>query len=265
MEYKDQLGRLLQFSKIPTRIVSLVPSQTELLVDLGLRNSIVGLTKFCVHPNGLIKEKTVIGGTKHVHVNRIKALQPDIILCNKEENTEAIVKDMEAIAPVHVSDIKTIDDTLSLIKMYGAMFQIQGKADDLVSQIQQKHDDFLKTLDSDSKAPCKKVAYFIWKDPWMVVGKDTFIDYLLSECDFENIFKSKNGRYPEVGLNQLEDIDYVFLSSEPFPFADKHIKEIAQYTRAKIMLVDGEYFSWYGSRLLGAFDYFKKLRQQLEL
>jgi ABC-type Fe3+-hydroxamate transport system substrate-binding protein len=221
----------------------------------------VGLTKFCVHPNGLIKEKTVIGGTKNVHIDRVKALQPDIILCNKEENTEQIVKDMEAIAPVHVSDIKNIEDTLSLIRMYGDIFQIKEDAHRLVSQIQGKHIAFSKRIDR--AVPCKKVAYFIWKDPWMVAGNDTFIDYLLTECGFENTFKNREGRYPEVQLNQLQNVDYVFLSSEPFPFAEKHIKELQLKTRAKIMLVDGEYFSWYGSRLLGAFDYFSDLKKQL--
>ncbi len=263
MEYTDQLGRVLLVSKTPTRIVSLVPSQTELLVDLGLRDQIVGLTKFCVHPNGLIKEKTVVGGTKQVHVNKIKALQPDIILCNKEENTEQIVRDLEAIASVHVSDIKNIGEATSLILMYGRIFKVEEEAFRLCHKIQRKHIDFLRSINTD--IPRKKVAYFIWKDPWMVAGNDTFIDYLLTECGFENIFNSQHGRYPEVGLEALKEVDYVFLSSEPFPFADKHIKEITQYTRAKIMLVDGEYFSWYGSRLLGAFDYFRKLREQLEL
>ncbi|WP_299211081.1 helical backbone metal receptor [uncultured Dokdonia sp.] len=263
MEYKDQLGRLLQFSTTPTRIVSLVPSLTELLVDLGLRDHIMGLTKFCVHPNGLIKEKIIVGGTKQVHIDRVKALQPDIILCNKEENTEQIVDDLEAIAPVHISDIKNIEDTLSLIRMYGAIFQIQDKAHRLVDKIQKKHRDFSKGLDA--SVPCKKVAYFIWKDPWMVAGNDTFIDYLLGECGYENVFKTKEGRYPEVSLDQLQEVDYIFLSSEPFPFAEKHIQELMLHTRAKIMLVDGEYFSWYGSRLLGAFDYFKILQKQLKL
>ncbi|MFT5890597.1 MAG: iron complex transport system substrate-binding protein [Dokdonia sp.] len=263
MECKDQLDRRLQFSTTPIRIVSLVPSQTELLVDLGLRDHIVGLTKFCVHPNGLIKEKTVVGGTKQVHVDRIKALQPDIILCNKEENTAQIVKDMEAIAPVHVSDIKNIEDTLSLIRMYGDIFQTVPKATALISSIQKKHIDFSKSIDTNIS--CKKVAYFIWKDPWMVAGNDTFIDYLLTECGFENAFKNREGRYPEVQLEQLQDVAYIFLSSEPFPFADKHIEELKLQTNAKIILVDGEYFSWYGSRLLGAFDYFSDLRQQLKL
>lgn len=262
MEYKDQMGRQLQFSKVPVRIVSLVPSQTELLVDLGLRDHIVGLTKFCVHPVGFMKEKTVVGGTKQLHIDRVKELQPDIILCNKEENTEQIVKDMEATAPVHVSDIKNLEDALSLIRMYGTIFQVKGRADNIISTIQKKYIDFSEAYKS---IPYKKVAYFIWRAPWMVAGQDTFITYLLNECRFKNVFEDKEGRYPEVQLEELTDVDYVFLSSEPFPFAEKHIEEVIPYTKAKVILVDGEYFSWYGSRLIGAFDYFTDVLNQLEL
>lgn len=263
MEYIDQLGRVLQFSETPKCIVSLVPSQTELLVDLGLRDHIKGLTKFCVHPVGLIKEKKVVGGTKQVHIDKVKELQPDIILCNKEENTEQIVRDMETIAPVHVSDIKSVGDAMSLILMYGRLFDIAEEAFRMSHQIQSIYKDFLKSIPKER--PLKKVGYFIWKDPWMVAGPDTFIDHLLDVCGFNNAFASLAGRYPEVTLTQLKDLDYIFLSSEPFPFAEKHIQEIIPHTNAKIVLVDGEYFSWYGSRLLGAFDYFKKLRLQLEL
>ncbi|WP_299765003.1 helical backbone metal receptor [uncultured Dokdonia sp.] len=261
MHYKDQLGRTLQFSDTPLRIVSLVPSQTELLVDLGLKEHIVGITKFCVHPVGLTKEKTVVGGTKQLHIDKVKTLHPDIILCNKEENTEQIVRDMEAIAPVHVSDIKNIEDALSLIMMYGAIFQIEPVATRLVQNIQKRYQDFLKNMPREMSR--KRVGYFIWKDPWMVAGSDTFIDYLLEICGFDNVFTSQEGRYPEVQLEQLQDVAYIFLSSEPFPFAEKHIKEVTPYTNAKIVLVDGEYFSWYGSRLLGAFDYFNSLLKQL--
>jgi len=163
MRYTDQLGRTLQFSNTPLRIVSLVPSQTELLVDLGLKEYIVGITKFCVHPDGLIKEKTVVGGTKQLHIDKVKALHPDIILCNKEENTEQIVRDMETIAPVHISDIKNIDDALSLIIMYGAIFQIESVATRLVQNIQKKYQDFLKNVPREMSR--KRVGYFIWKDP----------------------------------------------------------------------------------------------------
>ncbi len=262
MKYKDQMGRQLQFSNVPIRIVSLVPSQTELLVDLGLQDHIVGLTKFCVHPVGLIKEKTIVGGTKQLHIDKVKALQPDIILCNKEENTEQIVHDMDTIAPVHVSDIKNLEDALSLIKMYGDIFQVTDKAISIIQVIQKKYIDFSKSIE---EASYKKVAYFIWRSPWMVAGQDTFITYLLNECRFKNVFEDKEGRYPEVQLDELSDVDYVFLSSEPFPFAEKHIEDVQPYTKGKVILVDGEYFSWYGSRLIGAFDYFTDVLNQLKL
>ena len=262
MEYKDQMGRQLQFSKVPVRIVSLVPSQTELLVDLGLEEYIVGVTKFCVHPENLRKKKVVVGGTKQIHLQKIQSLDPDIILCNKEENTETIVNELSEIAPVHVSDIKIIDDVLELIEMYGALFQISQNAESISKEIQQRYRLFSKSIVAFEN---NKVAYFIWRDPWMVAGQDTFIDYLLSVCGFINMCTEEEGRYPELQLKKLEDVDYVFLSSEPFPFVKKHCAELQPFTKGQIVLVDGEYFSWYGSRLLSAFEYFADLRKQLKL
>ena len=122
MKYLDQLNRNVELEHIPKRIVSLVPSQTELLVDLGLENDLVGITKFCVHPNHLRKQKTIVGGTKQIHLDKIKALRPDIILCNKEENTKEIIRDLEDLAPIHISDVNTVEDCLELIKMYSIIF-----------------------------------------------------------------------------------------------------------------------------------------------
>src|SRR5690606_15229799 len=119
---KDQLHRPLLLEKTPKRIISLVPSQTELLVDLGLESSIVGVTKFCVHPIHIKEEKVIVGGTKQVHFDKIRDLKPDIILCNKEENTKEMILELEKIATVHISDIYTIDDTLELIELYGDLF-----------------------------------------------------------------------------------------------------------------------------------------------
>ena len=132
MQFFDQLNREIHLEKTPKRIISLVPSQTELLVDLGLEDSIIGITKFCVHPVSLKKQKALVGGTKTIHIDKIKALQPDIILCNKEENTKEIVSICEQIAPIHISDIYTIQDTLSLIDQYGNIFSKQNKASKLI-------------------------------------------------------------------------------------------------------------------------------------
>jgi ABC-type Fe3+-hydroxamate transport system substrate-binding protein len=259
--YKDQIGRILALKKTPQRIISLVPSLTELLVDLGLESAIVGLTKFCVHPSHLKKTKTIIGGTKNINLKKIKALNPDIILCNKEENTKEIVALCEHIAPTHISDIFTIDDTLELINLYGELFSREAQAKKIVQEIRFKLVDFQQFIENKK---LKKVAYFIWKKPWMVAGKKTFIHHMLQLNKFDNIYKNIE-RYPEIHIDNIElkrDADFIFLSSEPYPFKKKDISEMENLSNARVILVNGEMFSWYGSRLLKAFDYFKALHQK---
>ncbi|MBR9846796.1 MAG: ABC transporter substrate-binding protein [Algicola sp.] len=259
---KDQLHRQLQLKSPPKRIVSLVPSQTELLVDLGLEHAIVGVTKFCVHPNHLRKEKTIVGGTKQVHYDKIKALNPDIILCNKEENTKEMISELEEIAPVHVSDIYNIDDSLELIAMYGDMFDKSENAKRMSTEIKSKLTDFKKLSFDKAKL---NVVYFIWKNPYMVAANQTFINAMLSINNFENSYQNVN-RYPEINLLELKDKqpDLILLSSEPYPFKNSDIDEIKSVCpEAKVKIVDGEAFSWYGSRLLMAFDYFKSLQNTI--
>ena len=257
---KDQLHRPIVLHEIPKRIISLVPSQTELLVDLGLEDAIVGLTKFCVHPVHLKSHKMIVGGTKQVHYDKIKALQPDIILCNKEENTKDMIRELEKIATVHISDIYTIDDSLELIKLYGVLFSKEERASEIIKEITAKKIEFTQFI---KDKPKKTTAYFIWKQPWMVAAKDNFIDELLRINGFENYFGDQI-RYPEVTLfkSRPESAELVLLSTEPFPFNESHVQEIKSYfPGATILVVDGEMFSWYGSRLLKAFDYFKTLHQ----
>ncbi|WP_396596238.1 ABC transporter substrate-binding protein [Dokdonia sp. R86516] len=262
MHITDQIGTRLAFDRTPQRIVSLVPSQTELLVNLGLEDHIVGVTKFCVHPLHLRGEKEVVGGTKQVDFAKITALQPDIILCNKEENTKEIVERLQAITSVHTSDIITVQESLELILQYGVIFKKEKEAQQLATAITKERTDFLKEM---KKSTQNSVGYFIWKEPMMVAGGDTFINTLLEEAGFTNAFTSVEGRYPEVQAKQLVDLDYIFLSSEPFPFKEEHIALFKKNTTARVVLVDGEYFSWYGSRLLNAYAYFRDLRSQLEL
>ncbi|MDR9456791.1 MAG: helical backbone metal receptor [Salegentibacter sp.] len=255
MELWDQLQRKIVLDGVPQRVVSLVPSQTELLIDLGLEKTLVGVTKFCVHPIYLLNTKKIVGGTKQVHIDRIKNLQPDLILCNKEENTPEIVEALEKIAPVHVSDINEIDDAFEMMLQYGQIFNKEEFAKTMVKSIKDK----ISALKEINKGkPTKKAAYLIWKKPLMVAGKNTFIDTLLQLNNFENVFEDE--RYPVTNLEELKakKPDLILLSSEPYPFSEKHI-EFFGNTGAEIKLVDGEYFSWYGSRLLGAMDYFKNL------
>jgi ABC-type Fe3+-hydroxamate transport system substrate-binding protein len=264
MQLIDQLGIQHTFDTQLVRIISLVPSQTELLYDLGLEDNIVGITKFCVHPVHFKATKTIVGGTKTIKFDKIKALQPDIIICNKEENTKEIVEELSAICPVWVTNIYTIEDNLQMISDFGQLFNKRTEAQKWIDKINFAYQDFKQFIED---KPTKKAAYFIWANPYMVAGNNTFINELLQLNRFENIYKEKEGRYPEIDLKKIRlegDPDYVFLSSEPFPFKDEHAFEIGRFTHhAKTVFVDGEMFSWYGSRLLKAFAYFKVLHTKI--
>ncbi len=264
MKLNDQIGRCLDLKEIPKRIVSLVPSQTELLCDLGLESSLVGVTKFCVHPHHIKTKAIVVGGTKQIHLDKIKALQPDIILCNKEENTKDIVEACESICNVHVSDIYNVSDSLELIEQYGDIFNRKKEASAIQDEIKKELHSFEVFIQN---KPTLNVVYFIWKNPWMIAANNTFINYLLKLNKFENMYSNQE-RYPEITLNNSainKDVDVVLLSSEPFPFKEEHKKELQGfYPNATIILVDGELFSWYGSRLVKAFKYFKNLHLNLE-
>jgi iron complex transport system substrate-binding protein len=259
----DQLGTSHSFDSSPKRIVSLVPSQTELLYDLGLEDRIVGITKFCVHPYHFKSTKKIVGGTKKVNYEKIRLLEPDIIICNKEENTQEIVEELRKICPVWVTDIFTLEDNFQMITDFGQLFDKRTEArkwNDKLAFALSDFKNFIKDI------PVKKVAYFIWKKPYMVAGSGTFIDELLKLNHFQNHFASKE-RYPEIELEKMEeegDLDLILLSSEPFPFQADDGYELAKSTHnAQAILVDGEMFSWYGSRLLKAFDYFKYLHSSI--
>lgn len=256
MEFVDQLNRTVTFTHTPSRIISLVPSQTELLVALGLRKNIVGVTKFCVHPKDLRKEKTIVGGTKQVDFEKIKSLKPDIIICNKEENSEEIVLQLENVAPVWVSDITTISESIEMILQLGKIFEVDGRALEITANIKLKLEGFKEYV---RDFPSKKVLYLIWKNPYMAVGKNTFIDELLQINNFENIIIKKNSRYPEVSIELIKTAELVLLSTEPYPFKKVDANVFAEELNSEVKLVDGEFFSWYGSRLIKAFEYFKEL------
>ncbi|WP_333696622.1 ABC transporter substrate-binding protein [Flavobacterium sp.] len=263
MIIQDQIGILHSFENSPKRIVSLVPSQTELLYDLGLEDEIVGITKFCVHPKHLRATKQIVGGTKQVKFDKIKDLQPDIIIANKEENTKEIVEELIEICPVWVTNIVTIEDNLQMITDFGKLFNKRIEAQKWKDKISFAYHDFQQFIQD---KPIRKVAYFIWANPYMVAGRDTFINEMLTLNRFQNIYEEK-GRYPEIELQKMRqegDPEIVFLSSEPFPFKDEHAFEIGRHSHhAKTLFVDGELFSWYGSRILKAFDYFKAMQQRL--
>ncbi len=243
--FTDQMGRHISITYPPQRIISLVPSQTELLFDLGLDTEVIGITKFCIHPEKKFKSSTKIGGTKMLDTGKIRELKPDLIIGNKEENERTQIEELMKEFPVWMSDIKVLPDAIEMIKQIGELTFRSEKAIEIAEGI---HEGFLNLKIKHKPA---RTAYFIWKDPYMLAGKQTFIDDILSRGGFENVITED--RYPEIGADQLIKLrpERIFLSSEPYPFKDEHVRIIQSICpEARVSIVDGEMFSWYGSRLL---------------
>ena len=259
---KDDLGKEINISNFPPRrILSVVPSLSELLFDLGLKERIVGITKFCIFPNELFRSKPKIGGTKKLNIDKIIALQPDLILANKEENQKEDIEELSARFPTYVSDIKTLGEAIEKIDIIGSLTNTKANGEALIHTIRSE---FSKLEDFKTRP---KVAYMIWKSPIMVAGGDTYINDMLERAGFENAFRHLS-RYPIVEESTLgnTDVDYVLLSSEPFPFKKQHIDHFEGIIpHAKATLVDGTMFSWYGSRLSMAAKYFVNLRDELKI
>jgi len=237
----------------------LVPSQTELLYDLGLREEVCGITKFCVHPEEWYRSKTRVGGTKDVKTELIDQLRPDLIIANKEENVKEQIDSLSGKWPVWVSDVNNLEEALSMIRDIGNMTERTSAASQLISKISTAFQQL---------PPVRKktrTAYLIWKDPYMTVGADTFIHSMLEKAGFENMYSDKT-RYPEITLEELKaaECELLLLSSEPYPFRQKHIEELkVALPGVQLLLADGEMFSWYGSRLLKTPAYIQKLREMI--
>ena len=252
--FSDQLGKVISLSSSPQRIISLVPSQTELLADLGLDENVIGITKFCVHPPEWRTKKTIVGGTKNFRFDVIDSLNPDLIIGNKEENYKDGIERLYKKFPVWMSDIITLHDALSMIESIGLMTEKQILARQYANEITDKFKSVKRYAE-------QSVLYLIWRQPWMAAGKNTFIDSMLSTIGLKNVVGSKD-RYPQLSPDEIKNLapQYIFLSSEPYPFNKTHDDELQLISPASTnLLVDGEMFSWYGSRLRKAPDYFNTL------
>lgn len=261
MTVTDQMERTLHLNHPPQRIVSLVPSQTELLYDLGLDEQVVGLTTFCIHPDHWFRHKKRVGGTKKIHIDRIADLGPDLIIGNKEENTKTDIETLASHWPVWMSDIHTLPDALDMIKKVGQVCHRPRQARALSDRIQEA---FRQIPPAADRPP--RVLYLIWRKPYMAVARNTFIDDMLTQAGFRNALSGQE-RYPELTEENIQQAnpDAIFLSSEPYPFREKHIETLTQICpTASIHLVNGELFSWYGSRLQYAPPYFCELRKSIE-
>ena len=250
----DHLGRKVILPKLPKRIISICPAITETLFSLGLDKKMVGRTKYCIFPKGTVDQVPIVGGTKEVHLERVRELQPDLIFAEKEENTEEMVMELEKVAPVFVLEVKSIQDAYRFITTLGEVTKTTETSSLLLASCQKS----FQSLESKGKG---RAAYVIWRKPYMVVGGTTYINDVLKQLGFQNPFNTEESRYPVVTKEQLANakLDKLFLSSEPFPFQEKHLAEFQAFLpHTEIILVDGEMF-WYGSRMLLAGEYLAKL------
>jgi ABC-type Fe3+-hydroxamate transport system substrate-binding protein len=251
---------LAAYKTTPTKIISVVPSITELLHYLQLNEETIAITKFCIHPHKWFTKKTKIGGTKNINIEKIIALNPDLIICAKEENTKEQVELLAAKFPVYVCDVQTYEGALMMIKNIGILTNKQEEATILIDDIVKAFAEKISIASNKTTA-----AYIIWKDPHMTVGNDTFIHDMMQKIGIENIFKHTT-RYPIFTIEELQTLKpaFVLLSSEPYPFTEKHIEEMKQFLpNTKVMLADGEMFSWYGSRMLLMPAYFEQLKNAI--
>ncbi len=258
--FHDQTGKLIFIPSPPLRIISIVPSQTELLYSLGLDAEVVGITKFCVHPPQWHQSKQKVGGTKQLKIELIRSLKPDLVIANKEENLKEQVLAIEAFCPVWTSDIQNLEDAYVMMECLGKITGRENRARILIDEIK-------KGFQSLVWQQTKKAAYLIWQKPYMVAGGDTFIHHMMLQAGFENVF-AERVRYPAVMIEELKSAgcELLLLSSEPFPFRQKHADELSlQLPGTATLLVDGEIFSWYGSRMLYAPAFFRKIRKTLFL
>ena len=256
----DARGTALLLPTAPERIVSLVPSQTELLADLGLSDRVVGITRFCERPEAWHNTKPFVGGTKNVDVDKVRALNPDLVLANHEENVQADVEAIDEFAPTFITDVRNVGEACDMIRVVGRLTHTKAQARKLAEQIEQQMD----TLTVRNRL---RAVYLIWRDPFMTVGGDTFIHDVMLRGGFQNPFGNQT-RYPEISLQTIVDIDpeVVLCSSEPFPFHQKDrftadLREALGSTPVRI--VDGQVFSWYGSRLLATVNALRALHRSL--
>jgi ABC-type Fe3+-hydroxamate transport system substrate-binding protein len=259
LELRDQIGKGIKLNGPARRIISIVPSQTELLFDIGLSEEVIGITKFCIHPYSWFESKTRVGGTKKLNLELIESLKPDLIIANKEENSKEEIEWLQSKFSVYTSDILNLKHAYKMMRDIGYLTNRDLEVTKIIDNIENE-----RLIYTDSEKSQGNALYLIWKNPYMTVRDDTFISHMMGLAGWENALDDEfESRYPVLEIADMIAFNpqYVFLSTEPYPFQEKDIHELqVSLPNTKIVLVDGEMFSWYGSRLKKSFEYFANLR-----
>lgn len=260
-ELIDAVGTVHPRAGGDVRIVSLVPSLTELLFDLGLGPRVVGRTHFCVHPADCIAEVKSVGGTKKISMRKLADLNPTHVILNIDENTESMGQEIAAIVPnVIVTHPIEPQDNLALYQLFGGVFGRENEADGLRTRFSEA---FAELLDAAQDWPSRRVLYLIWKDPWMTVSRDTYVSRLLALAGWHTVGHDDSVRFPEVDIDEalLAETDLVLFSSEPYAFKSLDIKAFATKNAvggARLLPINGEMTSWYGSRAVMGLVYLRR-------
>lgn len=262
---QDAIGQPHQPVAGTPRIVSLVPSLTELVCALGLADRLVGRTGFCIHPRSVVRSIPKVGGTKDVDLERVRALAPSHLLVNIDENERPTVDALRPhVGAVVVTHPIEVEDNLALYRLFGGLFDRLPAAQALGARLQAA----LDTLRAERFAPLR-VLYLIWRDPWMTVGPQTYIARMLAQSGLQAVAPAVPERYPVVDPDRFtpDAYDLVLLSSEPYRFTDKHCEALRadpQFGGRPVFLIDGEMTSWYGSRAVEGLDYLRAFRQRID-
>lgn len=261
---RDATGRLHTPASGEVRIVSLVPSITELVCDLGLAGHLVGRTGFCIHPKALLRAIPKVGGTKSVDVEKVRALRPTHVILNIDENDKPVAEALAEFVPnLIVTHPLAPLDNLGLYRLIGGIFGCEFAAEGLCARFESAH----AALAAENFAQ-RMVLYLIWKDPWMTVSRDTYVSRTLALAGLATLPVESAIRYPEIRLDQawIADAELVLLSSEPYMFREKHVaqlQKLAPFADRPVRLIDGEMTSWYGSRAIAGLDYLRELRRSI--
>ena len=261
----DAAGRAHVSATADARILSLVPSLTELLFDLGLGASVVGRTNFCVHPKDRVGTVASVGGTKQIDFEKVASLNPTHALVNIDENPKEMADALSAMGiEVVVTHPLRVTDNRDLFRLIGGLFGAEERA----AALTREFDAAFAEMQA-GNWPERRVLYLIWRKPWMSIAPDTYIADALARAGLRALQHAGGARYPEVALGEklLDEVDLVLFSTEPFPFKAKHLvafRAAFPAHRAKAHLIDAEMVSWYGSRAVPGLRYLAEFAEGLE-
>jgi len=242
------------------RIVSLVPSLTELVCELGLAGQLVGRTGFCIHPANVVRDIPKVGGTKIVNLEKLRALEPTHVILNKDENLRETAEALAAFVPnLLITHPLAPEDNLALYRQFGTAFGREREAEALCARFESALQAARK-----QKHPERRVLYLIWKDPWMTVSRDTYVSRMLALFGLQTLPEFAAARYPKLRDLEVAGTELVLLSTEPYRFLERHRKELQQRLRLPVQLIDGEMTSWYGPRAIEGLRYLSEFTVRLQ-